>query len=496
MPLLTRRRRKLLSKYRSENRNYAGAIAEQTTGRGGSVSTMRLLLFCSALYCASLLGCGGDAPTESIAAGGTTPVNTDPAPTDETPVDDGVVAPPAEVDDAIDLTGLTAVGYTYHRPDGNRLAAGTGNVPAAATLDIALEGVPQWVVAAPAGRGSVWMVALQDGRVATFRIVDGVSVPVPLAEAILPVGTPPVLAIDGDLRPRLANVVDGEASILSHPVLLSDNRLAYLTAGGDLVLQSGLGSERLAIDPLPDARILVDENERLLIYNRPTTRYDHAVLGDDLEAQGAVLIETDGGLQAALQIDFEPVAEGIAPLWVDLDGDGDREIIATLSDAANGARVAVFTAGGLPLATGAAIGQGFRWRHQLAIATFAEDEVEIAVVRTPHIGGIVEFYRRRDAVLDIVTQLDGFSSHLLDSRNLDMGLAGDFDGDGVVELLLPTQDFERLGSIERVTFGAQSDWEVELGGRLSTNIAAVQQSDGGMLVGAGHEGEVLRVWLP
>ena len=365
------------------------------------------------------------------------------------------------------------------------------------TLDIALDGVPRWVVAAPAGRGSVWMVALEDGRVVTFRIADRISAPVPLAEATLPVGTPPVLAIEGDLRPRLANIIDGEASELSHPVLLADERIAYITAGGDLVLLANVGSERLALNALPDARILVDEDERLLLYNRPTNRYDHAVLGDDLEAGGAVLVETQSGLQVVWQIDFAPVAEGIAPLWVDLDGDGQREIVATLSDAAQGARIAVFTGDGLPLAQGAAIGQGFRWRHQLAIATFAVDEVaEIAVVRTPHIGGIVEFYRRRDAVLDIATQLDGYSSHLLGSRNLDMGLAGDFDGDGALELLLPTQDFTRLGAIERTSFGARMEWEVELGGRLATNLAAVRQADGALLVGAGHEGEVLRVWLP
>ena len=36
-----------------------------------------------------------------------------------------------------------------------------------------------------------------------------------------------------------------------------------------------------------------------------------------------------------LQIDFESVAGGIAPLWVDLD-DGRREIVVTLSDMERG----------------------------------------------------------------------------------------------------------------------------------------------------------------
>ena len=118
------------------------------------------------------------------------------------------------------------------------------------------------------------------------------------------------------------------------------------------------------------------------------------------------------------------------------------------------------------------------------------------MVRTPHSGGIVEFYQRRGQTLDIATQLDGYNSHLPGSRNLDMGLAGDFDGDGELELLLPTADFARLGAVARTSFGAEAKWDVPIGGRLSTNIAAVQQADGGLLVGAGHEGEVLRIWLP
>ena len=111
------------------------------------------------------------------------------------------------------------------------------------------------------------------------------------------------------------------------------------------------------------------------------------------------------------------------------------------------------------------------------------------MVRTSHIGGIVEFYQRRGKILDIATQLESYSSHLPGSRNLDMGLAGDFDFDGELELLLPTEDFTRLGAVERTSFGAETKWDVSIGGRLSTNIAAVWQADGG------YEGEVLRIWL-
>ena len=452
------------------------------------------------LVWALTMACGGDNSTSASLGGEPqdgTPTNSD---TDtgvnnetESSVDDGATASSAE--DKPTATGVTAVGYTYHRADGNRLAAGAGGMPLGEMIDIALGGVPLWVVAAPMGQSSVWMVALEDGRIETFRIVDRTSVSVSLVDAQLPPGTPPVLAIEADLRPRLANIVNGGASHLSHPVLLTDDRLAYLTAQGELVLLSNFGEQRLALNALPDARILVDEDDRLLLYNQPTNRYEHAVLGDDLEAGGMVLVETVSGLAPLWQIDLD-VGEGIAPLWADLDGDGRREIVATVSDAAQGARLVLFTGDGLMLASGNAIGQGLRWRHQLAIATFAGDEPEIAVVRAPHIGGIVEFYQRRGQILDIATQLDGYSSHLPGSRNLDMGLAGDFDFDGELELLLPTEDFTRLGAVERTSFGAEAEWYVSIGGRLSTNIAAVQQTDGGLLVGVGHEGEVLRIWLP
>ncbi len=464
---------------------------------------MKCIEWCAVLaFAITGLGCAADGPTAPAVGGDDRERAESSGGTTELPsADDGSIATgsPLAEDGSIAIRGeTTAVGYTYHRSDGNRLVAGSGGMPTAKVLDIELEGVPSWVVAAAAGRGSIWMVALDDGRVLAFRIADGISVPVPLASATLPPGAPPVLAIEQDLRPRLANIVAGDSSELSHPVLLSDDRLVYISTAGELVLEDRGGrSQSLGVNALPDARILVDEAERLLLYNQPTTRYDHAVLGDGLEAGGAVLVETASGLQVVLQIDFEPVAEGIAPLWVDLDDDGRREIVVTLSDAERGAQIAVFTDDGLVLARGRALGQGYRWRHQVAIARFASDEVaEIAVVRTPHISGIVEFYRRRDAVLDIATQLDGYSSHLLGSRNLDMALAGDFDGDGDQELLLPMQDFARLGAVERTSFGARMVWEVDLGGSLSTNLAAVQQADGQMLVGAGHEGGVLRVWLP
>ena len=82
-------------------------------------------------------------------------------------------------------------------------------------------------------------------------------------------------------------------------------------------------------------------------------------------------------------------------------------------------------------------------------------EVEIVYVLTPHIGGIVEFYRLENDILKVVVKIPGFSSHKIGSRNLDMAVAGDFGGDGQVELLVPSQTLDEIGGIRRTLDGAE-----------------------------------------
>ncbi|MCH7802041.1 MAG: hypothetical protein IIC24_10950 [Chloroflexi bacterium] len=149
------------------------------------------------------------------------------------------------------------------------------------------------------------------------------------------------------------------------------------------------------------------------------------------------------------------------------------------------------------VAEGPAIGQGSRWRHQIAVAPFGPNgEMELVDVLTPHIGGVVEFYRLEGDDLRIIAQVPGFTSHVLGSRNLDMAVAGDFDGDGLTELLIPNQARTDLGAIIRTPKGAEVAWTVSLDGRLKTNVAAVALSDGSIAVGIGRADGTLRIWTP
>ena len=391
-------------------------------------------------------------------------------------------------------------GRTYHRADGNRYVSGRGGLPEVKPLDIPLAGEPEWVAAAPGAAGSIWVAVLMDGRVQAFSVNGSGYEEIAITPDRLPPGMPPLLKVAGGV-PVLVTAPLDDVSPLTHPVVVGGDgaRIAYIAKNGDVVIWDGNEIGRLPVNALPDARILVDENSRLLMLTDPTRRYDHGVLGDDLEAAGITLIETQPSLHIASQIQIPrpAVIEGIAPIWSDINADGMREIILTRSTPSQGAQIVVFNEMGEEIATGPSIGRGYRWRNQLALAPFGPNGgLELVDVLTPHLTGVVEFYQLRAEGLDVVAGVPGYTSHVIGTRNLDMALAGDFDGDGRVEVLLPGQSLTELGAIRRTGDGAEVVWSVPLDGILTTNLAAVSFPDGGLALGLGRDDGVLRIWMP
>lgn len=357
-------------------------------------------------------------------------------------------------------TAQTSV--TFQQGDGNRVAGGRGQLPATPPRDVALDGVPAWVLAAPVGDGAAWAVVLADGRTQAWQ-VDGEGIrPIPVTPATLDPAFPPRLTVTGD---RL-----------------------HLSLHADAVPPS-------VTDPLPDALVLHDGSGSALLLTAPTTRYAHGVLGDAVEAAAVTHVDADGRARPVVTIPAPRVVEGLSPIWHDWDGDRRREIVLTLSDSDGGAQIVLLDGDGQRLATGPAIGRGGRWRHQLAVAPFAPDGVpELVDVLTPHIGGVVEFFRWEGDRLEIVAALPGYTSHVIGSRNLDMAAAADFDGDGRLELLLPRQDLRELGAVARSADGAFVAWGLPLPDRLSSNIATVTAADGTLAVGVGLANGMLRIW--
>ncbi|MFK7801113.1 MAG: hypothetical protein AB8G95_05755, partial [Anaerolineae bacterium] len=290
----------------------------------------------------------------------------------------------------------------------------------------------------------------------------------------------------------------GDFSPLTHPVLISGtNQLAYIDNQGGLVVETGEVVERLDINAQLDARILVDENGRLLIHTEPTNRYAHGIMGDQIEAAAIALIETRPELKLirTISVPDEFVIEGISPIWADLNDDGEREIIVTFANSRQGAQLVVFNESGEVIAEGPAIGTGNRWRHQLAVAPFGPDgEIELVDMLTPHIGGPAEFFRWEGEELVKVTEERGYTSHVIFSPNLDMAVAGRFDDSGRVTLIVPTQIRRDLGAIQHLEDGAQTVWTLPLENKLMTNIAVAPLADGTIGLGVGLEGGSLRIW--
>ena len=296
----------------------------------------------------------------------------------------------------------------------------------------------------------------------------------------------------------LVSSLDTKSSNLTSPVVLQPSgNMAYIRSNGDLVVRIGGQSTVLPLNALPDARLLTDEDERLVLLTGATGSYPHGVLGDRIEAQSVTMVSTKPRVQVVwtAPLPAGDVLEGISPIWTDLDGDGTREVLITVSNSRLGARLVVLNDAGDPVAFGPAVGRGSRWRHQLAAAPFGPSgELEVVDVVTPHICGTVEFYRLEEDSLRVVAKVPGFRTHAIGSRNLDMAVAGDFDRDGRLELLVPSQGMDEIGAIRRTEAGAEVAWVLPIDGKVSTNLAAVTTDTGGLMLGLGTDDGVLLVW--
>lgn len=384
-------------------------------------------------------------------------------------------------------------------PDGNRLVPGSGSLPHSRYIDIPLSIQPVWLAAAPIDGDTVWIVSSNDGRIEAFRVAGDIAKGVVIQPNRLPPGTPPLLRVKNGI-PELVTVPEPDASALTHAIILKGSRrLAFVETDGDLVVWEEGVARCLSVNALPDARLLTNEAGQVLLLTGATARYSHGVLGDTIEAGSITLVDVSDEPEVIRTISLpdKSVVEGIAPIWADITGDGVPEIIVTLSDASQGARVVVFSETGEVIAEGPAIGRGYRWRHQLAVAPFGPaGELELVDVLTPHLGGVVEFYQLDGKTLRVMAQMRGYTSHMIGSRNLDMATAGDFDGDGRLEILLPKQGLTELGAVRRTATGVEIAWSISLGGTLCTNLATATLSNATLAIGAGREDKVLRIWLP
>lgn len=325
------------------------------------------------------------------------------------------------------------------RRDGNRLVAGVLPLPEMTYVVDQLPSPVAWATAHTTASGPEWYVRTADGRAYRVSVVPGDSRVAPVVEEIdLPRSTAPVVLV-----PNTGGQVDP----------------APFTAP--------------AADALPDAHLSVASGGERVYLAGPTGDYPHGVLGDALEARAIVVEHADGSRR---HIDLGPfVAEERGVLLTNLDGDGREEIATVLAERTSGAFLAAYSLDGEQVTRGAPIGTGFRWRHLIGSGPLGPDGEElIVVVRTPHIGGVVEYYDRN---LEIVARARGCSSHAIGSPNLGEAVIADVNGDGRAELIVPVQARSELHALSLAGTGdAAVVWTHELGSRISGNLSVAPGS--------------------
>ena len=162
-------------------------------------------------------------------------------------------------------------------------------------------------------------------------------------------------------------------------------------------------------------------------FTDPTTRYAHAVLGDDIE-WGALELRLRGGKALRFVLPESRVYEDLEPRLADVDSDGDFEVIVVESSQAQGGRLAVYDETGLIAAT-PFIGRKFRWLAPVGAADLDNDgKIEIAYVDRPHLAKTLRIWRFEENQLLEVGRLAGVTNHRIGEDFISGGMRECGDG--------------------------------------------------------------------
>ena len=184
-------------------------------------------------------------------------------------------------------------------------------------------------------------------------------------------------------------------------------------------------------------------------FTDPTTRYAHAVLGDDVE-WGALELRLKGGKSLRFVLPESRVYEDLAPRLADVDLDGDFEVIVVESSQTQGGRLAIYDESGV-IAVTPFIGRKFRWLAPVGAAGLDGDgTVEIAYVDRPHLAKTLRIWRFEDKQFSEVARLTGVTNHRIGEDFISGGIRDCGSGP---EMIVADAGWQKIVS---ATFNGQS----------------------------------------
>jgi len=170
-----------------------------------------------------------------------------------------------------------------------------------------------------------------------------------------------------------------------------------------------------------------------------TLAYDHEILGDAIEAKSiAVVLKNDEKITYSLEKNY--VFEDLRVRLFDIDEDKDEELFVIKTHVDKGASLAVYKIKDKSInqvATSGHLNRTYRWLNVVGFGDFDGNGVKnVAIVKTPHIGGTLAIYEYQNNQLVEKYKRYGFTNHFIGSTELDMGTVNDLDNDNIDELVL------------------------------------------------------------
>ena len=198
--------------------------------------------------------------------------------------------------------------------------------------------------------------------------------------------------------------------------------------------------------PIPDGKVARGNRQIIAAwFSDATQRYRHFALGSDHEP-GSLVISTADHRAHKLALPADSVFEDREPRIVDIDGTDMVIVVRSyLKHGSALALVGIVGADAKVIIETPPIGAPFKWLNPIGPADFTGDGIlQIALVRTPHINGQLQLWTARNGELVQTFAVDDVCNHALGSGFLRLHAIADFNGDGVPDLAVPSQDRRRL----------------------------------------------------